>query len=139
SNEPPVAGATVEMIVRIEDHVLRTVDHAGCENLGAGELWRGLARHEPSGAGGFVKPEVDRIDIGGRQQPVLVLPELRVDRQNDDENGAHRELNEVAAEARVQERVVENVNRGEADHHRDSRTATWHESAEAHDQSGEGE
>ena len=70
---------------------------------------------------------------------MLVLPEFRIDRENDNEDRAHGELNKIAAKASVEERVVQNIDGGEADHHRDGRAATGHEAAQAHDQSGQGE
>ena len=70
---------------------------------------------------------------------MLVLPELRVHGEDEDEDRAHRELNEIAAKAGVEERVVQDIDGGETDHHRDGRAAARHEAAEAHDQSGQGE
>src|SRR5271165_4951038 len=70
---------------------------------------------------------------------MLVLPELRVDGEDEDEDRAHGELNEIATKPGVEERVVQNIDRGEAYHHRDGRAAAGHEAAETYDQSGQGE
>ena len=138
-DEAPVPGAAKEIVVRIEDHVLRAVDQAGGEKVGAYELRGDLIGHKPGCSGRLANPGGDRIDIGRSLEPMLVLAELGVGGKDEENDGAHRKLDEIAAQARVEEGVVENVDRGEADHHRDGRAPAGHETAEAHDQSGQGE
>ena len=129
-----VAAAAIEVAVVVEQHVLRPVDLAGDEDFRVLQPGRDLAGHQPLHALHRVGVEGQRIEIGRGEQPVAVLAELHVDGEDHDDDRAHRQLDEVAAKAGIHHRVVENVDRREADQHRHHRAATGHEAAKTDDQ-----
>ena len=60
--------------------------------------------------------------------PVLAEPDI--DGEDGDQDCAHGELHEIAAQAGVQQDIVENIDREEADQRRDDGAASGDESAE---------
>ena len=76
-----VARAAIEVVVGVERDVLRAVDLARADQLGARQLGRDVARHQTVHALHGVRLEDDRIEIRRRQQAVPVLAEFHVDRR----------------------------------------------------------